>query len=371
MKIAINLLGIMPSIGGAYNYVENLVRSIEKYDNANEYIIFVTIRSKQIVKPWNKAKIITCRIDSKYRILRIIYENTVIPFLAKYYEADKMLWPTDTIGFVNSVPSIVINHDFLGIVSPKNYSILKRLYLRIALKNTLKRAQVFLPISEATSKELRSLTNRKLGDLKVLPNILDYSFKRSSENRVSEFRKKYNLYDKFWLYVAHYYPHKNHKNLLAAYALLKSINPDTYKLVLRGDGLKANSEILGIINDLKLSSDVILLDRVESDELAHLYSAAEALIFPSLYEGGGIPIMEAMACGCPVVASKIPTTLEFAGNSALLFDPKSVNSMVNTMNKFQLNELMKECLTKNGYESIKKLRPEGVVSTLISSYCVE
>ncbi len=369
MKIGINLLGIMPSIGGAYNYVENLVRSIEKYDNENDYIVFITNHSKQIVKPLKKAKIITCRIDSKYRTFRIIYENTVLPFLAKYYKIDKMLWPADTIGFVNSVPSIVISHDFLGIVSPKNYSLIKRLYLSLALNNTLKYAEVFLPISETTSKELRGLTNRRLNDLKVLPNILDYKFTRSNLNEISGFKEKHQLFESFWLYVAHYYPHKNHKKLLLAYSRLKSINPNSYKLVLRGDGLKENSEILQIIDKLNLSSDIIFLNRLESNELPHLYSAATALIFPSLYEGGGIPIMEAMACGCPVVASEIPTTLEFAKKSTLLFDPKSVDSIVNSMNSFQSNEQIKDRLIKNGYESIKKLRPEIVISTLINSYC--
>ena len=246
MKIGINLLAIMPSIGGAYNYIENLVGSIEQYDSENEYFLFITNYSKQITKPLKRGTVIKCRVNSKYRIFRIIYENTVLPILAKYYKLDKMLWPADTIGFVNSVPSIVISHDFLGIVSPKNYSLLKRLYLRFALNNTLNNAGVFLPISQTTSKELRSLTKRKLDDLKVLPNILDYKFVRSRQDEILAFKEKYQLFESFWLYVAHYYPHKNHKKLLLAYSHLKTINPNSYKLVLRGNGLKENSEILEI-----------------------------------------------------------------------------------------------------------------------------
>ena len=152
MKIGINLLGIMPSIGGAYNYVESLVRSLEQYDNENEYFVFITNYSKQIVKPLKKASIIKCRVNSKYRIFRIIYENTILPFLAKYYKLDKMLWPSDTIGFINSVPAIVISHDFLALLSPKKFSPIKRTYLKFALKNTLNNAEVFLPISITTSK---------------------------------------------------------------------------------------------------------------------------------------------------------------------------------------------------------------------------
>lgn len=369
MKIGVNLIGIMPSIGGAYNYVEHLITSIDQHDTKNDYLVFITEYSKPIVKNLKKATVINCSVDSKYRIFRIIYENTVLPFLAKYHKLDKMLWPLDTIGFINSVPSIVISHDFLGLIHPENYSLFKRFYLQLALRNTLNNAEVFLPISNTTSEELMSLTKRELGELKVLPNILDYKFKRSKVDEILAFKEKYNLFDRFWLYVAHYYPHKNHKKLLVAYSRLKKINPHSYKLVLRGNGLEENIEILEIIDQFNLSSDIIFMPQLESDELPKLYSAATALVFPSLYEGGGIPIMEAMACGCPVVASKIPTTIEFANNSTMLFNPNSIDSIVNSMNSFQLSEeKIKDEMIKNGYDSIKKLRPEIVISTLISSY---
>ena len=78
--------------------------------------------------------------------------------------------------------------------------------------------------------------------------------------------------------------------------------------------------------------------------------------------------MEAMACGCPVVASEIPTTLEFAPESTLLFNPNSINSIVDAMDRFQRDKEIRDQMIKNGYQSVKKLRPEVVISTLVSSY---
>ncbi|MBN9300154.1 MAG: glycosyltransferase family 4 protein [Filimonas sp.] len=360
----------MPSIGGAWNYIDSLVKALLQYDKENQYIIFVTKHSLCIVKDMPCEEIIYCDFDSTSRIKRVLYENARLPFMVRKMKIDYMLWPNDTIGFYNAVPAIVVSHDFLGLTNPKAFSLFKRIYLNRALKNTIKNASFFLPISNATVNELKSISNKIFKNLQVTPNIVDYRFEKIKDTNIIEaFKREKKLPDSFWLYVAHYYPHKNHKRLIIGYADLLKIDPQgTYPLVLRGNNLEESDDIQNLIQEMGISAHIHFLPQLEANELPLLYNAATALIFPSLYEGGGIPIMEAMACECPIVASDIPTTREFATDAAILFDPKSTTSITNAMLSYQKNSNIKNTLTRKGNENIDKLRPDKIVSQIKEVY---
>jgi glycosyltransferase involved in cell wall biosynthesis len=129
--------------------------------------------------------------------------------------------------------------------------------------------------------------------------------------------------------------------------------------VLRGDNLKENIDLMQQIKVLNVEENIIFLPRLDENELPVLYSSASALVFPSLYEGGGIPVMEAMACECPIIASNIPTTIEFANTNAILFDPLDVNSIMDAMKKF-INQTPISNFV-DGFDRVKNHRPDNVI----------
>ena len=113
---------------------------------------------------------------------------------------------------------------------------------------------------------------------------------------------------------------------------------------------------------------MIWLPRLSDGEMPILYSAATALVFPSLFEGGGIPVMEAMGCGCPVVASDIPTTREFAGDAASLFNPLDVESIVNAMQIFQSDSSIRHTYRERGLKKADEYRPQQIFHAIINAY---
>jgi len=237
------------------------------------------------------------------------------------------------------------------------------------MRLTAKRARILLPVSEATARELQRVLNVASSQMVVIPVIIDSRFRPATYKEIVYFKSKYGLPDHFWLYVAHFYPHKNHLRLLQAYHRLKANRSGPlWPLVLRGDPAGAEVEIEEAIAHLDLKHDVVFLPRLSEEEMPILYSAATGMIFPSLYEGGGIPVVEAIACGCPVAASDIPPIREFAGEAVLYFDPLDLESVAQTILKLQNSSDLRESQRRLGLGVVEKFRQWNVIPRLLDAY---
>jgi glycosyltransferase involved in cell wall biosynthesis len=202
----------------------------------------------------------------------------------------------------------------------------------------------------------------------VIPAVLPFQFAPAPPEKIAGIKTKYGLPERFWLYVAHLYPYKNHLRLLQAYHELISSGFSPWPLVLRGDTYGAEKEVIQAIAGFNLEKNVLLLPRLSENELTALYTAATALVFPSLYEGGGIPVLEAMACGCPVVAANIPPVREFAGDAASYFDPTDIEAIAKAMSAFQDTSSNWESKRQVGLAKAAEFRPQPVVSKLLKAY---
>jgi glycosyltransferase involved in cell wall biosynthesis len=202
----------------------------------------------------------------------------------------------------------------------------------------------------------------------VIPPVLEPVFRRPDAESIDRCRRRYQLHGHFWLYVAHLYVHKNHERLLEAYRAIKSQNPQAWPLVLRGDPQPRAPDVAELISRLGLTGDVIILPSMPREELAALYGAASALVFPSLYEGAGLPVLEAQACGCPVVASNIPAIREFAGDAALYLDPFSTSGIERAMMTIAADAQARERLRDLGLARARAFRQMPVVDHLLRAY---
>jgi len=206
----------------------------------------------------------------------------------------------------------------------------------------------------------------------VIPPILNAAFNAEAiinQKNISNFRSKYNLPGQYWIYVAHYYPHKNHITLLKAYhKLITSSNINPWPLILRGDRVGESREIADTIKKLNLTEYVTILPRLDENELSLLYGAAGAMVFPSLYEGGGIPILEAMACGCPVLSSNLPSIREYGGDSVLYFNAGEVDELVAFMKSLQNDQKLRDSLRQKGLVQSSKYSSDLTISKLLHVY---
>ncbi len=171
----------------------------------------------------------------------------------------------------------------------------------------------------------------------------------------------------FWLNVGTIEPRKNIKRLLSVYAKLKKQNPDTYPLVLAGkQGWMEKIDL--VINELGISKDVHVLGYVSDEELQWLYQNCFCLVYPSLFEGFGLPVLEAMTLGAPVISSKISSIPEITGNSALLIQPQEENELLYAMQIMSSDQSLREKLIKEGSEQAMQFSWQKSANLLLNFY---
>jgi len=368
MRIGLNLLYAMPEIGGSWNYIDSLLEGLAQVARHHEFVAFVTPESEKLV-PLNPAfTIVRCAVDPTSRVRRIWFENTTLQLMVSKYQLDCMHWFANTQGVLNRVPSLVTIYDIHVFVGYSKESQLKQFVLRQLMRMTVRCAPMMLPMSQATADDLERHLHADSRRMTVIRVILDNSFHPATNEEVEGLRLKYSLPERFWLYVAHCKPHKNHAGLLHAYHDMKERGQRPWPLVLRGDELETSVAITSQLKEAGLETDVIFLPRLARSELPTLYSAATALVYPSLYEGGGIPVVEAISCGCPVVASRLPPIQEYVGDAAYYVDPNNIDKLADAMILFENTADMREQYREAGLSRADEFSAQRVVPTLLNAY---
>lgn len=369
MRIGLNLLHTMPEIGsGGWNYIQNLVAALGEYDGGHEYVAFVTKASVCLVPHSTNFEPVVIDLNPLSRLHRIMYENSALQFLAAKHRLDIMHWFANTHSIVNAVPSLVTVYDLQPFWDLYSFSKAKRFYLRTMMTYTARGARMLLPMSEATATELNQVLKVERTRMSVIPPCIGSEFQPAKSSEVIAFRLKYGLPENFWLYVAHQYPHKNHIRLLQAYHELKLKGFKPWPLVLRGDPAGGENEIAETIANFSLTNDVTFMPRLSSTELPVLFSSATAMVYPSLYEGGGLPVVEALACGLPAVASRIPAIREFADDAVYYFDPTNIESITKAMYSFQNDKELRMSCQEKGVARAMIFRRSNIAQKLNRAY---
>jgi glycosyltransferase involved in cell wall biosynthesis len=181
-------------------------------------------------------------------------------------------------------------------------------------------------------------------------------------------RSRYGLHKPFIFYPAATWPHKNHKKLLAALKLMKEQYGFDGRLVLSGIAMQSNDEVLQEIGRLGLQDNVVVLGYLPHEDLPYLYNLARMMVFPSLFEGFGIPLVEAMACGCPVACSEIASIPEVVGDAALTFDPCSIEEIAETTWKIWSDDTLRQETIVKGLDRVKQFSWDRMARQTITVY---
>ncbi|OGD18257.1 MAG: hypothetical protein A2W03_14035 [Candidatus Aminicenantes bacterium RBG_16_63_16] len=350
-----------------WQYIQGLLRALARADRSDSFVAFVTRESESLAPAQSNFERVRVNVRSSVRAWRVAYENTAFYALARRHRLDCLHWFSGNRALLSPAPSVVTIYDLQPYLRLSPYSWNKRLYLKFMTAQSVRRARVLLPMSEATAAGLTRILGSDPARMAVIPPVVGDEFQPADPGEAAAFRERRHLPGRFWLYVAHFYPHKNHLRLLEAYASLRREGP-AWPLVLRGDDRGAEAEVRERSRELSLDKDLIFLPRLESEELPLLYAAATALVFPSLYEGGGIPVVEAMACGLPVAVSSIPPVMEFAGADALSFNPLDIASITAAMRRMAEEPALLETKRREGLGRAAGFRTEAVIPRLLEAY---
>ncbi|MCG3203803.1 MAG: D-inositol-3-phosphate glycosyltransferase [Elusimicrobia bacterium] len=246
-------------------------------------------------------------------------------------------------------PFISTVHDLIHFKFPE-YSTkpLTKLYSGLMLRHVSKCAQRIIVVSQQTKRDLIQFFPEAELKITVLNPAVDKSFSPVAQNELEKIINRYSLKKGYALYVGNLRASKNTPFLIRAYSHLLKNNPLLPPLVLAGKNSLPPQEIP------HLPQNVRLLGSVPQGDLPALYSGASVFVFPSLYEGFGIPPLEAMACGTPVIASRVASIPEVCGEAALYFDPHSEKGLEDVLLELIGNESLKISLRQKGFDQVKR-----------------
>nr|WP_321970031.1 glycosyltransferase family 1 protein [Serratia marcescens] len=262
------------------------------------------------------------------------------------------LGSTGPIAYKNKV---ITHHDITYLRYPESYSRDFLLFYKLLVPMMIKTSKHLLTVSEFSKREITNAYQYPQDKTSVIYNAVEDKFQSKQQETPNA----------YFLAVASRNFHKNHRGMIDAFLALKSKSSSNrnIKLKIIGDSFKALS--YKNHNAIEEMEDIEFLGRVDDDELIRLYQNAYAFIFPSFYEGFGIPPLEAQACGCPVLASNQASIPEILGESALYFNPFSGNEMIHAMEDILRENELRLQLIRKGHENIKRFSWELSAEKLI------
>jgi glycosyltransferase involved in cell wall biosynthesis len=279
-----------------------------------------------------------------------LQQQWLIPQFARTVEADLIHYPHfDAPVWMSALPVVATIHDAKYLVHPHFFpklSAAKRAYMRFAFATTLRRARRVIAVSHATAADLTRLFRFPSPHLQVVHEAADPSFNPVGEGDVVEFRARYGLARPYVLTVGELRPHKNHATLLTAYA--QSLSRDSHDLVIVGRKHGDSPDLAMLIAAHNLQGNIHLLTDVDEAGLRAAYSGAELFVLVSLYEGFGLPILEAMACNVPVIGANTTATAEVIGEGGIQVDPTDPAAIAAAMDHLLSNPAIRQALIERG-----------------------
>lgn len=352
MRIAVHAQVLTaPKLFGIGYYLYNLLTAIGRMDQCHEFCLFSGhplnyIPSGNAIAPVPKIG----------RIPNTCFSYFGFPQMARKTKCDLAFLPKEVTPFGLSIPSVITAYDLYSLKMPKEFKRQfprsSRVHYAFAKALHFKRAAKILAISQDTKNDLIDLCNVPEERIVVTPLGADAAFFERVDP--SQTLQKFEITSPFFLNTSSYWwGRKNLVRLIQAFARVKRKLSLPHHLVVTGKPGPSLVDMQETIHKEGLADDVKLLSYVEKEELVALMQSAEALVFPSLHEGFGLPILEAMAAGCPVVTSNGSAMKEVAADGAVLVDPLDVDSIAAGMETVATNASLRAQLVEKGAHRAK------------------
>lgn len=370
-RIAIDYTAAFEQSGGIGRYVRELTAALAELDPANDYRLFVSGAAAGALPPapagfqWRPTAI-------SPRWLTRIWQRARLPLPVELFTGKIDLFhATDFVlpYTLGSTRTLLTVHDLSFVRVPEAASPPLKAYLDAVVPRSVERADHLLADSAATKEDLIDLYKTPADKITVLYSGVDRRFRRVSDRGALEStRAKYGLADRrYVLSVGTVQPRKNYSRVIRALAEARASGLDLRYAIAGGKGW-LEAEMQHTIASTGMGDYVHLLGFVDDEDLPALYSGSRMLLMPSLYEGFGLPILEAMACGVPVIASNISSLPEVAGDAAILVDPNDTAALGDAMLAVETESTLREQLIQKGYRQAEKFSWRRSAAQLLSVY---
>jgi glycosyltransferase involved in cell wall biosynthesis len=351
---------------GIGTYIRNLLRQLSRLDRDTEYVL--------LCRPDDRAAL--AALGSNFRAVAessgnySVAEQLKIPLALKREGVTLFHAPHYVLPPLVSCRSVVTIHDCIHLMFPQYLpNRLALRYARTSIALAARRATRILTVSESSKRDIVRLVDVDPGRIDVIYNAYDERFGiEPREEEVVRVRERYQLHDEFVMYAGNVKPHKNLERLIQAFDLVRKRGLDHLKLVLIGDEISKYAALRRAVHHHQLHKYVRFLGYLPEETLAVMYRLAGVFVFPSLYEGFGLPPLEAMASGTPVVTSNVSSLPEVAGDAARLVDPYDPAAIADGIYEVLNDERLRQDLRIKGLARARQFSWEQSVRRILEIY---
>ncbi len=332
---------------GIGTYIRNLLKQLARIDQVTEYVLICQPADLAIVNELGMNFRAIPETAGNYSVS----EQVRIPLIARRERLDLFHAPHYVLPPLTQCRSIVTIHDVIHLLFPQYLpGRLAHVYARLSLWAAARRASRILTVSETSKNDILRRFKVPAEKISVIYNAIDDRFNVApSDEQVQRVRERYQLDSQFVLYVGNIKPHKNLERLIDAFDRLRRSGFDQLRLLIIGDEISKYPALRRAVHRHKLHKAVRFLGFVPIETLVVLYRLADVFVFPSLYEGFGLPPLEAMASGAPVVTSNVSSLPEVVGDAALLVDPYDAESIAEGMRQVLTDGELRATLRARGF----------------------
>lgn len=369
MQIGIDFTAALEQGGGIGRYVRELVYALARLDDETGYLLFAAGQTDATVPAppgenftWAPSRLTPRDYARLWHRLRLpMPVEWWTGRLDLFHATDFTLPPVQ-----RGTRTLLTVHDLSFVRAPETAVPSLKAYLDRVVPRSVARADHILSDSEATRQDLIELYNTPPSKISVLYSGVDPTFAPASPAEMAAVRVRYNIGDApFILSIGTVQPRKNYERLIEAFHRLQIPG---LKLVIAGGKGWLDSGVYARVTDLSLQDRVHFLGFAADEALPALYSAASVFAFPSLYEGFGLPVIEAMACGTPVVCSNTSSVPEVAGDAALLIDPFDIDGLSVALRRVLEDTALRRDLTDRGRVQAARFTWDTAASELLTQY---
>ncbi len=359
-------------MGGSRTYLVNLLQQLRKIDKVNEYYLFG-------VSNFLDYNCIPSNIRPN-SLFRLFYDYFILPKQLKRLKIDLFHGVKGALPNVpTNIKKVVTIHDAIPFIFPQQFKLITLIFWKLSLRLSMSKANKIISVSSATKKDIIRIFHPQKNKVKV---ILEGFEKENFKTRdKKECYKKVTTFlngekailikkienKKIILNVNSLNLRKNIPLLLKAFDVHANNNKDSI-LIIIGKETPYTKNILQIYKQCKNKSRIYFLNFVPDEMVSYFYNIATVFVYPSFYEGFGLPILEAQACGCPVITSNTSSMPEVAGKSAILINPNSIRSVMGAINKIINNKKAQKDLISSGLDNIKRFSWANCAKETIEVY---
>ena len=374
MHIGIDALAAGNEWGGLTTYTRQIITYLTQLYTENHYILFME-KGKQV--PFIQSDNLSIKLLDERPYLpnfydsRVVWDQQRIAAGLAQESVDMYFGPVFMAPEKRNCPAVITVHDLIFMTHPEFSPSGNKTYYGKWGKCSAESAQGIIANSQHTKEMIIRYWQISEDRITVTPLAAGGTFKPiHDEKKIAEVRQKYGLEAGFILYVGGTFPRKNLSTLLNAYGLIQADLRKEYRLVVLTGSTnnRAKESVKALISSTNLIEDVVIIDFVSKDELVMLYNAATLFVYPSIIEGFGLPPLEAMSCGTPIITSDVPPINEVVGNAGILVNPVDTLEILQALEKVLLSPGLREELRHKGLQRSKDFSWEEAAKGTLEAF---